>query len=76
MNIYDLGEMEKRRMKAAERRITSVSPVVRLSEARSIIEQLASAGIELDDERLSYMTIQVDRDLIERAKKWLEGGES
>ena len=44
-------------------------------EARLIIEQLASAGIELDDERLSYMTIQVDRDLVERAKKWLEGGE-
>jgi hypothetical protein len=43
-------------------------------DARSIIQQLASAPAELDDERLSYMTIQVDRDLIERAKKWLEGG--
>ncbi len=47
----------------------------RIAEAHDIIEQLAAAGIELDDERLSYMTIQVDRDLIERAKKWLEGGE-
>ncbi len=46
-----------------------------LYDAYHIIEELASAGIELDDERLSYMTIQVDRDLVERAKKWLEGGE-
>ncbi len=46
-----------------------------LEQAHDIIEQLASAPAELDDERLSYMTIQVDRDLIERAKKWLEGGE-
>lgn len=47
-----------------------------LGQAHDIIADIASAGIELDDERLSYMTIQVDRDLVERAKKWLEGGES
>jgi hypothetical protein len=47
-----------------------------VEQARFIIQQLATAPAELDDERLSYMTIQVDRDLIERAKRWLEGGAS
>jgi hypothetical protein len=75
MNIYDLGEMENRRRKAAERRIASVSPVVRLSEARSIITDLVSAGDEFDEHRVKPRTIQVDWSLIERAKKWLKGGE-
>ena len=47
-----------------------MAAVVRLVQAREIIEEIAGAGVEYDARK--YLVVQIAPDLIERAKKWLE----
>ena len=47
-----------------------MAAVVRLAQAREIIEEIALAGVEYDARK--YLVVQIAPDLKERAKKWLE----
>lgn len=43
-----------------------------LCEARELIEELAAAGVEFEDERIKYKVVQVPTVVLDAARKWLE----
>lgn len=63
---------------AAMDNIDKLASLVRQGELRrlaleELLEDVASCGVEFEDERLRYVTVQIDRETWLRLQQWRDG---